>query len=111
MKTKLWYAVHSGGDGSVSVAFFTTEALAELSEELEILRFGESWGEPSVYYQEIEHEGEISFPRLQTIEDLIKEFQTDLNDAVEGDYYTEGDKDELCLQRCLEFAGLPPWKK
>lgn len=48
IKTKLWYFVSNGGDGSVHVNFFKNEKDANDAEEYEWSSSGEGWGEPSV---------------------------------------------------------------
>ncbi len=70
MKTKIYYSVRNGGDGSAYPTFMESKELCELDQKF----MPEGWGEPCIGYLEIEHEGPIKV-KLETVDDVIKELE------------------------------------
>jgi hypothetical protein len=73
MKTKLWYNIQNGGDGSVFLRWFESKELSEIDEEF----MDEGWGECSVDCIVIESDSPIriarSFGTVCTIESVEAE--------------------------------------
>lgn len=57
MLFKIWYNCSNGGDGSVSVNFFSSEARANEYEEWQQESGDDGWGESSVGCLEVESPG------------------------------------------------------
>jgi hypothetical protein len=76
MKTKFYYSVGNGGDGSAYPQFFETEELAEWDQEFLL----EGWGESCVSYFEVEHDGPIKGLGITTAEECLEELLEELSD-------------------------------
>lgn len=79
MKTRIYYSVENGGDGSAYPIFMESYEQAELHQD----NMDEGWGEPCTGSLEISSEGPIRIRRIQTIQDSIDDLEEQINEDKE----------------------------
>jgi hypothetical protein len=71
MKTKIWYSIQNGGDGSAFPEFFESEELCKIDQEY----MDEGWGDPCLGCLTIEHNGPINIidEKIYNVDEIIED--------------------------------------
>lgn len=85
MKTKIYYSVENGGDGSAYPRWMESEELAEIDQEF----MDEGWGESCTGWLTIEHDTPIKIlDHVETVDSMIAEIEEQYEDCGK-DYFIE----------------------
>ena len=101
MKTKVYYSIGNGGDGSVFVTWFESEELAKLDQEF----MDEGWAEDCSGWITIEHEGPIKIlDTVETVDSMIKDTKENIKEGYD-EVYVKGMKKKLGVLMKLKNKG------
>ncbi len=81
MKTKIYYSIQDGGDGSAGVHLTESRELAEIDQEFDVYTDTNIWAEDCSGWITIESDSPIKVcGHVQTVEEAIKEIEEDFVD-------------------------------